>query len=83
MPHLQLTCYTTFTTLTRNFYYNCSSADHLFYNGAIMQISNYTSPEEQEYIRYRHIQQPLPYFAPGELEKVENFEIARSEGFYG
>jgi hypothetical protein len=48
-----------------------------------MQIPNYTSPEEQEYIRYRHIQQPLPYFAPGELEKVENFEIARSEGFYG
>lgn len=47
-----------------------------------MNIPGYTSCEEIDYIRIRP-QQPLPYFAPGELTKIENYDRARSEGFYG
>lgn len=46
-----------------------------------MGIPGYTSIEEMEYLHGRLL--PMPYFAPGELTKIENYDIARSEGFYG
>ena len=47
-----------------------------------MGISDYTSIEETNYL-WTHPNQLLPYFAPGELTKIENYELAHSEGFYG
>ena len=46
-----------------------------------MNLLDYTLPEEQDYIRY--VSKGLPVFAPGELCKVQNYGVAREQGFYG
>lgn len=46
-----------------------------------MDLKDYTLLNEQQYIK--HSPNHLPYFAPGELSKIENYEYARNEGYYG
>ena len=46
-----------------------------------MDLADYTLTEEIDYIQY--VSDGLPFFAPGELHKIKNYEIAREQGFYG
>jgi hypothetical protein len=52
----------------------------------LLSVSNewqwgHTLPEEIHYIRICTC--GIPYFAPGELHKIENYNIASSQGYYG
>lgn len=46
-----------------------------------MYMTDYVLPEELYYMKY--VASGVPVFAPGELHKVQNYDIAHEQGFYG